>query len=165
MLPFARGLKAQSSMSTWPSPMWMQPMIWLFTASGFSALPQSCAAQILWSFTTPVSGSTDSSVTYAPNEYVGDSPAPAPLYAPPSFGDWYQPFPISAPDSASASSSASRYGIDCVASFLFSTTPPRITQSDGSPPAMRQVARRSWSRTCSAALIAALPTMNVMRDE
>ena len=143
----------------------MQPMIWLFTASGFSAWPQSCAAQILSSFTTPVSGSTCSSVTYAPNEYVGESPAPAPLYAPPSFGDWYQPLPMSAPDSGERLLERLEVRDRVRRVVLVLDDAAAHHPVVGLAARDAAAARRSWSRTCSAALIAALPTMNVIRDE
>ena len=54
-------------------------MICPFTAKGFSALPQSCAAQTLSTLVCPVSTSTLTSATYAEKEYAGANPAAAPL--------------------------------------------------------------------------------------
>src|SRR5271157_1927457 len=80
-----------SSCSAWPSPIQTEPITWPSTATGFSARPQSCAAQILCTVTSPVSSSTLTSATCAAYEYAGDGPTPAPLYLPPrdSTGGWY----------------------------------------------------------------------------
>ena len=59
--------------------MWMEPSICPSTATGLSARPQSWAAHTLMGETKPVSASTSSSQMYEVYEYVGDSPAPAPL--------------------------------------------------------------------------------------
>src|SRR5215475_10613107 len=77
-----------SSCNAWPSPIHTEPITWPSTDTGFSARPQSCAAQTLWTFTSPVSSSTVTSATCAEYEYAGDGPTPAPLNCPPraSFG-------------------------------------------------------------------------------
>src|SRR6266480_5370990 len=68
-----------SSVSAWPMPIHTDPMIWPSTETGFKARPQSCAAQTLWTVTSPVSSSTVTSATCAEYEYAGDGPTPAPL--------------------------------------------------------------------------------------
>src|ERR1700761_6551586 len=72
-----------SSCSACPTPIHPEPIIWPSTDTGFNARPQSCAAQTLWTFTSPVSSSTLTSATCAEYEYAGDGPTPAPLNAPP----------------------------------------------------------------------------------
>ena len=68
-----------SSCIAWPSPIHTEPITWPSTETGFSARPQSCAAQILWTVTSPVSSSTLTSATWAEYEYEGDGPTPPPL--------------------------------------------------------------------------------------
>src|SRR6266571_6565938 len=72
-----------SSVSACPTPIHTEPITWPSTATGLSARPQSCAAQILWTVTSPVSSSTLTSATCAEYEYAGDGPTPAPLCLPP----------------------------------------------------------------------------------
>src|SRR5215831_7708516 len=77
-----------SSCIACPNPIHTEPITWPSTETGFNARPQSCAAQTLWTLTSPVSSSTDTSATCAEYEYAGEGPTPAPLNAPPraSFG-------------------------------------------------------------------------------
>src|SRR5579864_5870895 len=72
-----------SSVRACPMPIQTEPMIWPSTETGFRARPQSCAAQILCTATSPVSSSTLTSATCAEYEYAGDGPTPAPLNLPP----------------------------------------------------------------------------------
>src|SRR5215467_9050742 len=67
-----------SSCNAWPRPIHTEPITWPSTATGFRARPQSCAAQILCTVTTPVSSSTLTSATCAEYEYAGEGPTPAP---------------------------------------------------------------------------------------
>src|SRR5579872_1701234 len=71
-----------SSCSACPSPIHTDPITWPSTETGFKARPQSCAAQILWTVTSPVSSSTLTSATCAEYEYAGEGPAPPPLCLP-----------------------------------------------------------------------------------
>src|SRR5438105_15281196 len=84
-----------SSVSAWPIPIQTEPMICPSTETGFNARPQSCAAQTLWTATSPVSSSTVTSATWAEYEYAGEGPTPAPLCLPPraSGGGAYDPVP------------------------------------------------------------------------
>src|SRR5262245_49178587 len=77
-----------SSWRAWPRPIQTDPITWPSTETGFRARPQSCAAQTLWTVTSPVSRSTLTSATCAAYEYAGEGPTPAPLNVPPraSFG-------------------------------------------------------------------------------
>src|SRR6266700_6503910 len=68
-----------SSVSAWPMPIQTDPIICPSTETGFSARPQSCEAQTLWTVTSPVSSSTLTSATCAEYEYAGDGPTPAQL--------------------------------------------------------------------------------------
>src|SRR5271169_89432 len=88
-----------SSCSAWPSPIHTDPITCPSTATGFKARPQSWAAQILWTVTSPVSSSTLTSATCAEYEYAGEGPTPAPLCLPPraSTGGAYDPVPVSPP--------------------------------------------------------------------
>src|SRR6516162_548959 len=88
-----------SSCSAWPSPIQTDPITCPSTATGFSARPQSCAAQTLWTVTSPVSSLTLTSATCAEYEYAGDGPTPPPLCFPPraSIGGAYDPVPVSPP--------------------------------------------------------------------
>src|SRR5262249_9230172 len=72
-----------SSCKACPKPIQTEPITCPSTLTGFKARPQSCAAQILWTVTTPVSSSTLTSATCAEYEYAGDGPTPAPLCLPP----------------------------------------------------------------------------------
>src|SRR5947209_12672997 len=72
-----------SSWSAWPMPIQTEPITCPSTDTGLSARPQSCAAQTLWTVTSPVSSSTLTSATWAEYEYAGEGPTPAPLNAPP----------------------------------------------------------------------------------
>src|SRR5215471_4502790 len=85
-----------SSWSACPRPIQTEPTICPSTDTGLSARPQSCAAQTLWTLTSPVSSSTLTSATWAAYEYAGDGPTPAPLYLPPlaSGGGAYEPVPV-----------------------------------------------------------------------
>src|SRR6266849_6795922 len=87
-----------SSVSAWPMPIQTEPMIWPSTETGLRARPQSCAAQTLWTVTSPVFSSTLTSATCAEYEYAGEGPTPAPLCFPPraSGGGAYDPVPVSA---------------------------------------------------------------------
>src|SRR5260221_2823432 len=98
-----------SSCIAWPSPIHTEPITWPSTDTGFSARPQSSAAQTLWTLTSPVSSSTVPSATCAEYEYAGDGPTPAPLNAPPraSLGGAYDPVPVSAPVKSMAETTAS----------------------------------------------------------
>src|SRR5579871_2794840 len=98
-----------SSVSAWPMPIQTEPMIWPSTETGFRARPQSCAAQTLWTVTSPVSSSTLTSATWAEYEYAGEGPTPAPLNLPPraSAGGAYDPVPVSAPLTSIAATTAS----------------------------------------------------------
>src|SRR5579859_321557 len=98
-----------SSCNAWPMPIHTEPITWPSTDTGFRARPQSCAAQTLWTFTSPVSSSTLTSATWAEYEYAGDGPTPAPLNAPPraSLGGAYDPVPLSAPVKSMAETTAS----------------------------------------------------------
>src|SRR5581483_7255809 len=91
--------QTNSSLSAWPMPIQTDPMICPSTETGFSARPQSCAAQTLCTVTSPVSSSTLTSATCAEYEYAGDGPTPAPLCLPPraSGGGAYEPVPLRAP--------------------------------------------------------------------
>src|ERR1017187_18301 len=98
-----------SSCNAWPSPIHTEPTTCPSTATGFSARPQSWAAQILWTVTSPVSWSTLTSATCAEYEYAGDGPTPAPLCLPPraSSGGAYDPVPVSPPWKSMAATTAS----------------------------------------------------------
>src|SRR6476646_668647 len=98
-----------SSCIAWPSPIHTEPITCPSTDTGLSARPQSCAAQTLWTLTSPVSSSTVTSATCAEYEYAGDGPTPAPLNAPPraSLGGAYDPVPVSAPVKSIAETTAS----------------------------------------------------------
>src|SRR5215469_7831413 len=72
-----------SSCRAWPNPIHTEPITCPSTDTGFKARPQSCAAQTLWTVTSPVSRSTLTSATWAEYEYAGEGPTPAPLKAPP----------------------------------------------------------------------------------
>src|SRR5215469_7452387 len=87
-----------SSCIAWPRPIHTEPITWPSTETGFSARPQSCAAQTLWTLTSPVSSSTLTSATCAEYEYAGDGPTPPPLCLPPraSTGGWYDHVPANA---------------------------------------------------------------------
>src|SRR5690242_11215509 len=88
-----------SSCSACPNPIHTDPITCPSTLTGFSARPQSCAAQIFSTVTSPVSSSTATSATCAEYEYAGEGPTPAPLCFPPraSGGGAYEPVPVSAP--------------------------------------------------------------------
>src|SRR3954471_23404908 len=88
-----------SSCSACPNPIHTDPMTCPSTDTGFSARPQSCAAQSFCTVTTPVSSSTVTSATCAEYEYAGEGPTPPPLCFPPraSCGGAYDPVPLSAP--------------------------------------------------------------------
>src|SRR5271165_3513340 len=98
-----------SSCNACPSPIQTEPITCPSTATGFRALPQSCAAQILCTVTTPVSSSTLTSATCAEYEYAGEGPTPAPLCLPPraSTGGAYEPVPVSPPCTSMAATTAS----------------------------------------------------------
>src|SRR6202008_4856309 len=87
-----------SSVRAWPMPIQTEPIICPSTETGFRARPQSCAAQTLWTVTSPVSSSTETSATCAEYEYAGEGPTPQPLGLPPraSGGGAYEPVPVSA---------------------------------------------------------------------
>src|ERR1017187_2834652 len=98
-----------SSVSGCPMPIHTDPIICPSTATGFSARPQSWAAQTLCTVTSPVSSSTLTSATCAEYEYAGDGPTPAPLCLPPraSSGGAYDPVPVSPPWKSMAATTAS----------------------------------------------------------
>src|SRR5579859_2528952 len=98
-----------SSCIACPKPIHTEPITWPSTDTGLRARPQSCAAQTLWTFTSPVSSSTVTSATCAEYEYAGEGPTPAPLNAPPraSLGGAYDPVPVSAPVKSIAETTAS----------------------------------------------------------
>src|SRR5438270_7363482 len=75
--------QTNSSCSACPSPIQTEPITCPSTETGLRARPQSCAAQTLWTVTSPVSSSTLTSATCAEYEYAGEGPTPAPLNAPP----------------------------------------------------------------------------------
>src|SRR3954452_15721571 len=101
--------QTNSSCSAWPRPIHTEPMTWPSTETGLRARPQSCAAQILLTVTSPVSSSTVTSATCAEYEYAGEGPTPPPLNAPPraSLGGAYDPVPVSAPVKSIAETTAS----------------------------------------------------------
>src|SRR5260370_6804806 len=72
-----------SSCSACPMPIHTEPITCPSTETGFRARPQSCAAQTLWTVTSPVSRSTLTSATSAEYESAVEDPTPAPLKAPP----------------------------------------------------------------------------------
>src|SRR5437588_10487823 len=98
-----------SSCKACPKPIQTEPMTCPSTLTGFKARPQSCAAQILWTVTSPVSSSTLTSATCAEYEYAGEGPTPAPLCLPPraSGGGAYDPVPVRAPLKSMAATTAS----------------------------------------------------------
>src|SRR3954470_18794613 len=98
-----------SSCNACPNPIHTDPMTWPSTLTGFSARPQSCAAQTFCTVTTPVSSSTMTSATCAEYEYAGEGPTPPPLCFPPraSCGGEYEPVPVNARCSESAATTAS----------------------------------------------------------
>ena len=55
--------------------MYALPSICPSTSVGFRARPQSCAIQIFFTATIPVSGSTSTSATWAVKEYAGEAPS------------------------------------------------------------------------------------------
>src|SRR5690348_16442860 len=118
-----------SSCSAWPKPIHTEPITWPSTETGFNARPQSCAAQTLWTVTSPVSLSTLTSATCAEYEYAGEGPTPAPLKDPPraSFGGAYDPVPVSAPVKSMAETTASSKLMWSLgpSSFLFCCSDPR----------------------------------------
>src|SRR6202040_3103541 len=118
-----------SSVSACPIPIQTEPIICPSTETGFSARPQSCAAQTLWTVTSPVSSSTLTSATCAEYEYAGDGPTPPPLCLPPraSGGGAYEPVPVSAPWKSIAATTASSNVIHSFApsSLRFCCNDPR----------------------------------------
>ena len=62
--------------------MYAEPSICPSTIIGFNARPQSCATQMCFTSTNPVSASTSTSATCAVNEYAGDAPIVPPRYSP-----------------------------------------------------------------------------------
>src|SRR5437868_10129321 len=141
-----------SSSSAWPSPIHTEPITWPSTPTGFNARPQSCAAQILYTVTSPVSSSTLTSATWAEYEYAGDGPTPAPLNCPPraSAGGAYDPVPVSAPLKSIAPTTASSNVIQSFgpSSLRFCCTEPRSVWPSTRPCALTSPAE--GGRTTSA---------------